>query len=66
MTEHQEVTGRQLQGSNLGAYQHALLHLAHAVTMMWKEHAPSQGEDTRPDGKPKLDFTAMNKLASIR
>lgn len=38
---------------------------AREVTMLWKEHAPSQGHDLRPDGKPHLDFTAMNKLASM-
>ena len=39
---------------------------AREITMIWKSHTSSQGADARPDGKPNLDFTAMNKLAAKR
>lgn len=37
-----------------------------AVTMMWKEHNQSPGKDTRPDGRPMLDFKTMNIGAAKR
>ena len=39
---------------------------AREITMIWKSHTSSPGADARPDGKPNLDFTAMNKLAAKR
>ena len=39
---------------------------AREITMIWKAHEPSPGVDTLRDGKPRLDFTKMNKLASAR
>ncbi len=53
-----------------GSFDPFNIELHHAivsvVTMLWKEHIPSAGKDTRPDGKPNLDFTAMNKLSAMR
>jgi len=37
---------------------------AREVTMIWKEHSKSPGQDARADGKPNLDFTKMNIMAA--
>mmetsp|Transcript_37327 Transcript_37327/g.110224 ORF Transcript_37327/g.110224 Transcript_37327/m.110224 type:complete len:94 (+) Transcript_37327:288-569(+) len=39
---------------------------AREVTMKWKEHTPSANKAAGTATKPKLDFTAMNKLSAMR